>query len=70
MTFSLLVQKVLENRVSGGQDPDSNSFSGALSLFADAAKQTPIAEVLLNIHISNISGCAGEICFIFNSLCF
>lgn len=37
----------------GGEDPDSNSFSDALSLLAGAAKQTPLQNVLKYSHLSH-----------------
>lgn len=54
----------------GGEDPDSNYFADALSSVAGGAKQMPLLKSSLNIHISHIRGCAGKVCFVFNSLCF
>lgn len=35
-----------------------------------SCQANPLEEVLLNVHISHISGCAGKVCFVLYSLCF
>lgn len=59
-----------------GGDPDADSFSDALSLSASLAKQIHFfrkeekkEESCLNVHVSHISGCAGEVCLVLYSLC-